>query len=79
MEGLDNVIESDNVTLASLSKSANESGVPTKACNKSAPMYNGKECILCENGTYYYLKNLSCYEPQFAPNYDALRKQKNVI
>ena len=78
MRGLKNVIESDNVTLDSLSQSANESGVPTQACNESAPMFNGTQCILCANGTYYYLKNLSCYEPEFAPNYSALRGLDNV-
>ena len=54
------------------------SALPTQSCPQEKPIFNGSECIACEDGTYYDLKTLSCFEPVFVSSTDSLTKLGNV-
>lgn len=74
-----NYVEVGNATLLSLSNSINSSKLPVVACNSTAPVFNGKSCMACPNGTFHVLSNFTCFTPHFVANIAQLIKAKNYI
>lgn len=79
LKRLKNYIQVGNVTLASISSAINASKFPVVACNSTTPVFNGKSCMACPNGTFYILTNFTCYTPGLVTNISQLLKAKNYI
>jgi hypothetical protein len=62
------VVNIGNATLKNLMANITASKFPVVLCPPKAPLYNGSKCLACPNGTYYLIKNLSCYTPGFVTN-----------
>jgi|JI10StandDraft_1071094.scaffolds.fasta_scaffold549420_3 hypothetical protein len=53
--------------------------MPTASCPNDKPLFNGKECISCPKGEYYYLKTLNCVKEKMVSNVDGLKSTGKVI
>lgn len=74
-----NYIENDNHTLISLKTSIQANKLPAVPCPDATPIWNGKGCVGCKTGEFYFLSNFSCYKPQIYSDPAALKALKNVV
>lgn len=68
------VLNYNGQSLVTLQKNITFYPYPLVECPPQAPLFNGSECVLCPNGTYYMLYNNTCYVPQFKTNYTQLNQ-----
>ena len=52
--------------------------VPTKACNETTPLFDGKNCTSCPTTEYYDLAKKACLKPKNVSNVAALNATKKV-
>ena len=72
-------VEIGNFTLKALNASINKIKLPVKACPSSTPVFNGSNCSSCPNGTYYVLKNFTCYTALNVSNILELNKTGKYV
>lgn len=72
-------VETDNYTLANIKTEILSNPLPTKSCPETEPLWNGKNCISCPEGSLYLLKNSSCYETKSVTNVDALQASGKYV
>ena len=73
------VLNIGNATLTNLAANITASPFPVVMCPPSHPLFNGTACDVCPNGTYYLIKNSSCYTPGFASNISFLIRSKSYV
>jgi hypothetical protein len=74
-----NYIENDNHTLAQIKTAIAAEKLPTHICPDSLPVVKEQKCVACPNGQYYLLSNLSCYQPQYVTNVEAVKKSNSYV
>ena len=62
------VVNIGNATLFNLAANITAIPFPVLICTPGHPLFNGTACEACPNGTYYLIKNHSCYTPGFVTN-----------
>lgn len=53
--------------------------MPVTICPAATPFFNGTNCTVCPNGTYYLIETLSCYTPIYSSNVSALNATGRVL
>jgi len=68
-----------NYTIANLTANISSNPYPTIPCPASAPLSTSQGCVLCPPGTYYILKNSTCYHPWVFSNVSAMNASGAVL
>ena len=73
------VLPYKGITLPILNATIKAIVLPVVECPSLYPLFNGTLCVTCPNGTYYLLKNNTCYVPQVVTNVTQLYSTNTYV